>query len=101
MSRDDRNCAGKGRTARLKARLAADTLNSMIAERIPELKNLSLEEKLALAGELWDEVIASADSLPPRSDHVRILEERLAEYRRNPQDVSTWEEVKQRILSSR
>ena len=80
---------------------SADTLNTMIAERIPELKNLTLEEKLALAGELWDEVLASADTLPPRRDHVQILEERLAEYKRNPQDVATWEEVKQRILSSR
>ena len=80
---------------------SADTLNTMIAERIPELKNLTIEEKLALVGELWDEVAASADSLPPRHDHVQILEERLAEYKRNPQDVSTWNDVRQRILGSR
>lgn len=72
----------------------------MIADRIPELKKLTPQEKLALAGELWDEVAAAPDSLPPRQDHVRILEERMAEYKRNPRDVSLWTEVKQRILSS-
>jgi hypothetical protein len=38
----------------------------MIAEKIPELKTLSAEEKLILVGELWDELAASPDAFPPR-----------------------------------
>lgn len=79
----------------------AVSLQAMIAERIPDLKKLTLQEKLALAGELWDEVASSEECLPPRRDHVQFLEERLAEYKRNPEDVSPWEEVKRRILASR
>jgi len=73
----------------------------MIAERIPDLQKLTLQEKLALAGELWDEIATSEECLPPRQDHVRLLEERLAEYKRHPENVAPWEEVKQRILASR
>ena len=73
----------------------------MIAERIPELKSLSADEKLMLVGELWDELAAHPDAFPPREDHVRILRERLEHYRKHPEDVVAWEDVKARILASR
>ena len=73
----------------------------MIAEKIPELKSLSLEEKLILVGELWDELAAQPDAFPPRQDHINLLKERLEHYRQNPADVVAWEEVKARILGSR
>jgi putative addiction module component (TIGR02574 family) len=73
----------------------------MIAEKIPELKTLSAEEKLILVGELWDELAASPDAFPPREDHIRLLRERLKYYRQHPDDVVAWEEVKARIVGSR
>ena len=73
----------------------------MIAERIPELKRLSSEEKLILVGEIWDELASDPDAFPPRGDHIKILQERLQRYRENPSDVHSWEEVKARILASR
>ena len=73
----------------------------MIAETIPGLKRLSLEEKLILVGELWDELAAQPDALPPRDDHIKVLRERLEHYRQHPEDVVAWEKVKARILGSR
>ena len=73
----------------------------MIAERIPALKSLSPEEKLILVGELWDELASQPNAFPPREDHIKLLQERLEQYRRNPTDVVAWEQVKARILSSR
>ena len=73
----------------------------MIAEKIPELKTLSAEEKLILVGELWDELAASPDAFPPREDHIKLLRERLEHYRQHPKDVVAWENVKARILASR
>jgi putative addiction module component (TIGR02574 family) len=73
----------------------------MIAERIPELKSLSPEEKLILAGELWDEIAARPDAFPPREDHIQLLRERMEHYRQHPEDVTAWEDVKARILASR
>ncbi len=73
----------------------------MIAERIPELNNLSSEEKLILVGELWDQLAAQPDAFPPRADHIRLLEERLEHFRQHPEDTMAWEDVKARILASR
>ena len=55
----------------------------MIAEKIPELKTLSAEEKLILVGELWDELAAYPDAFPPREDHIKLLRERLEHYRQH------------------
>lgn len=73
----------------------------MIAETIPELQRLSLEEKLALVGELWDELAARPEFFPRRDDHVNLLQERLEHYRRHPESAMAWEDVKARILTSR
>jgi putative addiction module component (TIGR02574 family) len=72
----------------------------MIAEKIPELKDLSSEEKLILVGELWDELAARPETFPPREAHIELLKERLEHYRRNPGDAVAWELVKARILGS-
>jgi len=73
----------------------------MIAEKIPELRNLSAEEKLILVGELWNELAAQPNAFPPREDHIKLLRERLDHYRQHPEDVVAWENVKARILESR
>ena len=73
----------------------------MIAEKIPELKNLSQEDKLILVGELWDDLASQPDAFPPREDHIKLLRERLEHYRQHPEDVVAWEDVKARILASR
>ncbi|HUD45912.1 MAG TPA: addiction module protein [Candidatus Baltobacteraceae bacterium] len=73
----------------------------MIAERIPQLKNLSPEEKLILVGELWEELANCPAAFPPREDHIKLLRERLDHYRQHPGDTVAWSEVKARILASR
>jgi putative addiction module component (TIGR02574 family) len=73
----------------------------MIAERIPELKNLTPAEKLILVGEIWEDLVAQPDAFPPREDHIRLLKERLERYRSNPDDVVAWEDLKARILGTR
>ena len=73
----------------------------MIAEKIPDLKSLSAEEKLILVGELWDELAAPPGAFPPREDHVKLLRGRLEHYRQHPEDTVAWETVKARILASR
>ena len=73
----------------------------MIADKIPELKKLSAEEKLLLVKELWDELVSQPNAFPPRADHVKLLRERLVHYERHPEDVIAWEQLKGQILGSR
>jgi putative addiction module component (TIGR02574 family) len=77
------------------------TIQGMVAEKIPGLKKLSLQEKLILAAELWNEVAAQPNSLPPRKDHIRLLKKRLKHYSTNPKDCVPWDDVRRRVLGSR
>ncbi len=70
----------------------------MIIDTIPELRKLSNSEKLLLINELWDSLSSQEDVLPVPESHKKILDERLRDHEANPEPVSTWEEVKSRIL---
>ena len=72
----------------------------VIAEKIPALAQLSVQEKLLLASELWDEVTARADEIPIPQHILDELDRRMEEYRRDPSAGSPWPEVKQRIQAS-
>ena len=71
----------------------------MIAERFPAVMALPDEEKLSLIAELWEDVAGDDGTKDPAV--VALIEQRLAEYRAHPEQVSTWEDVKTRILASR
>lgn len=73
----------------------------MITEKIPELQKLSLEEKLMLFGELWEELAVHPEAFPLREDHIELLEQRLEHFRQHPDDTVSWEALKARILASR
>jgi len=70
----------------------------MIADQIPQLNELSTDQKVELIEELWEQISADESNFPFREDHLRILEERRAEYLANPDSTSSWEEVKARLL---
>jgi putative addiction module component (TIGR02574 family) len=86
---------------RLEQTYRLDEIRPMISAKIPQLKDLSTEEKLILVGELWDDLAAHPEAFPPREDHIKLLQERLENFRKHPEDVVSWEDVKSRILSSR
>jgi len=65
-----------------------------------EALDLSVEDRLELAEALWESV-ETASQPPPLPDWQRkILEERIAADDANPEEGSSWEEVKQRVLAS-
>lgn len=68
----------------------------MIAETIPAIADLSREEQLLLAVELWNRHTALPED--PESENViaRFLEERHREYLENPDNVISWEDLKRK-----
>lgn len=59
----------------------------MIFETLPEVQRLSPEHKLLLAAELFEDATAH-ESGEPDPDYGRILDQRLQEYRDNPDGAS-------------
>lgn len=68
---------------------------------IPELRDASLTTKLELVEELWAEIAAKSDEMPLPAWHVQELDRSSAEYEANPDEGSTWPEVRDRILGRR
>ena len=70
----------------------------MILDSIPELKRLTPSEKLLLVSELWNDLAAHPTEVPVSREVIAELDRRMAEYRRDPSKVTTWEAIQQRIL---
>ena len=69
----------------------------MIAKRIPAVQQLTLQEKWLLANELWDEVDEHQQALPTNPELMAVVEQRLAEYERDPSTAMDLEEFKRRF----
>lgn len=69
----------------------------MIAETIPALADLSPDDKILLAAELWrDAVGTGADTPDPVL--VEALRERLDYFRSHVDEGSSWEDVRKRLI---
>jgi hypothetical protein len=71
----------------------------MIAERFPELTRLPDEDKLTLMAELWHDVVDESAAENPAL--AEFVEQRWQEYQLQPERISSWIDVKARILASR
>lgn len=69
----------------------------MIAERLPGISELSPQEKWLLASELWDAVAEIPGALPAGEAQKPLIRQRWQEYLSNPEDGSTWEEIKRKL----
>ena len=65
----------------------------------PQIRELSVSEKLLLVEELWSEIASKSESLEIPDWHKRELDQSLEDYKRSPQEGSSWAEAKSRILS--
>lgn len=61
------------------------------------IKQLSVDERLDLIGELWDSIPDSIEELPVPEWHRDELERRLATADKDPDAAIPWEEVRQRL----
>ena len=72
----------------------------MIIDSLPQVRDLSPEEKWQLAEELWDELIPNVNE--SRDNAIeKLIESRINHYRRHPETASSWESLKERIESLR
>jgi putative addiction module component (TIGR02574 family) len=58
------------------------------------IDRLGTEERLSLIGELWDSLNVEAAAIPVTDSQKHELQSRLADHRRNQDDVVAWDDVK-------
>ena len=64
-----------------------------------EIFELSTDERLHLIESLWDSL--SPHEVPVPDWHQEVLEERIKDQRRNPDDSISWEELKDELFPKR
>ncbi|EDY19507.1 hypothetical protein CfE428DRAFT_3192 [Chthoniobacter flavus Ellin428] len=75
---------------------------STLAEIESAVETLPLAEQEELLNRLVMKLGGSSGAeFAVREDHVRLLDERFAAYRKDPSQASTWEEVKRRFAARR
>ena len=64
-----------------------------------EIFELSAEERLHLIETLWDSL--SPAEVPVPDSHKRLIDERIEDHRRNPDDSVSWEELEDELFPKR
>lgn len=59
---------------------------------------MPVDERIQLVEEIWDSIADKPEAVDIPDWHKQELEKRLELYRNNPGDVSTWQEVKEKLL---
>jgi putative addiction module component (TIGR02574 family) len=73
----------------------------VILERFPSVQQLSPSEKLILVSELWNELEANPVDVPVSEEVIAELDRRIAHFEKHPEEYTTWESVKERLLGSK
>ena len=71
----------------------------MIVETLPAVGALSPPEKMLLASELWEQLSATETEIPLTRNQIAELDRRMEHYRMHPDEVTTWDEIKARLLA--
>jgi putative addiction module component (TIGR02574 family) len=70
-----------------------------IKETRKQIMKLSMAERIILVEEIWDDIAAEQESVELSEAQKPELDRRLDAYQRSPEEGSSWEEVKARILA--
>lgn len=70
----------------------------MSTVQLAEILELPVKERVKLAQAIWDSIAQIPEPCPLSKGEREEVNRRLEAYRRNPQAVSPWPEVKERIL---
>jgi putative addiction module component (TIGR02574 family) len=66
---------------------------------LKKIMELSVQEKILLMEALWDSLENKEKYYTLNEDQQKNLEERIEEYKKNPSNVLTWQEIKSKIFN--
>lgn len=69
----------------------------MTKKILPEILKLSVAERILLVEAIWDSIPEEPKEYAFSAEHKQVLNDRLEEYKKNPTEGLSWEEVKKKI----
>ena len=61
------------------------------------IEQISIAERIQLAEDLWDSILDKPNKLPVTTEQKTVLERRLENHTQSPENVSSWQAVKDRL----
>ncbi len=75
-----------------------------MSAKLSQILKLSVPERILLVEAIWDSIVLENESKSNyqlSDEQINILEEEMAAYAKNPNEGSTWEEVKNRVKNKK
>ena len=69
--------------------------------KVAEILELSVAEKIQIVEDIWDSISNSPEELPLSEAEKLELDERLEDYRQNPDNRIEWETLKKNLLRTK
>lgn len=66
---------------------------------IPQIKKLSIPEKILLVEDLWDNISSEESAIPVPQSHMKELDRRLARHKSSPGELLSLDELRTKIES--
>ena len=70
-----------------------------MTQLINDILKLSVSERINMVETIWDSLAESKENIKLSPQTKELLDQRLEDHRKNPNEGSSWEDVKARIKS--
>ena len=74
--------------------------NYIYPDLINQIKKLSTSEKILLVEDIWDSITLSENELSVTDNQKKELDKRLLDFKNNPSNGTSWEQVRNRLKSN-
>ena len=64
---------------------------------IKDILKLSVDERIHLVETIWDSIAADTETSGISEEHKKVLDERLEKHKDNPNDIVSWDELKESV----
>ena len=69
----------------------------MASLSLEEIQRLSVSERVQLAEQIWDTIVATPEALPIPERQIRELDRRLKLHNENPDAAEPWSTIRSRL----
>ncbi|HEX2963077.1 MAG TPA: addiction module protein [Ignavibacteriales bacterium] len=66
---------------------------------LENIKNLSIAERILLVEEIWDSILSSTEEVPLSSEQKKELNSRFEAYKKSPNEIKPWNEIRNNIIN--
>ena len=69
----------------------------MMTQLMKDILKMSVPERIIMVEAIWDSIAENDNQVELSEDNKQLLDDRLDAHKKNPNDGSSWDEVKARI----